>query len=524
MGPTAGRYLAARAATGGAAAILLALPGSGAHGLLAMSVLGLVAASSAGAWAVLRIHPAWKRTAIAATLALDLVIEAVLIGSTGASRSPFVLLIPLTIAASGLFFGVLGSMAVTLGSIAGYWSAILGVGGMSQGAAGLTSAFLLLLGILNGLVGRRAAAQAQEVHRVRDELERVLLDAETIVASLQTPLLCLDGRGEIRRVNGAAVRLLGLKTDEVGIALREAGDGARLGPLLDLIEEASREGGESCRELLLPGSDGCRATPVEVLVSSVRDRAGSTQGLVLLLNDLTKRKEIEAEQGRKERLAGIGELSGHLAHEIRNSLKPVVGSIELLASEIPQKGVPGELMAIILKESESLEAFLADFLTFSRDKTLTIEEVDLDTLIRAEIAAVSRHPACCPGVRISLLPGSSAGIALLDREALRSIMRNLLLNALEATDAGQVSVAWDDSGPGLKIVVEDTGIGLPDGDPELLFEPFCTHKPGGTGLGLSIARRLARRLGGDVILEHGGGRGARATLQLDNCCVQRRAA
>ncbi len=524
MGPSAGRYLGARAVTGAAAALLLALPGTGAHGALGPSVIALVAASSLAAVATLRLRPSWKQATVAATLALDLGIEAILIGATGASRSPFVLLIPLTIAASGLFFGIFGSMAVTLGAVAGYWGAILSMGGSREGAPGLTSAFLLLLGVLNGLVGRRAAAQIREVDRVRDELERVLLDAETIVASLETPLLCLDRHGEIRRVNGAAVRLLGLREDGLGMGLRDAGDLIRLSPLLDLIDESFREGGQSCREVLLSEMSGLRATPVEVLVSCVRDRAGRMQGLVLLLNDVTRRKEIEAEQARKERLAGIGELSGHLAHEIRNSLKPVVGSIELLAGEIPPDGVPGELMAIILKESESLEAFLADFLTFARDKSLTIEEVDLDTVIRAEIAAVSRHPACAPGVKIEIFAGSSPTIARLDREALRSIMRNLLLNALEATHAGRVTVAWDEAGPGLEIVVEDTGIGLPEGDPELLFEPFCTHKPGGTGLGLSIARRLSRRLGGDVTLEQGDGRGARAILRLDNSCVQRLAA
>jgi PAS domain S-box-containing protein len=524
MGPSAGRYLVARAVTGAGAAALLALPGMGGDRALGPLVIASVLASSAAAAAVLRLRPSWKRRALAATLALDLALEAILVGSTGAPRSPFILLFPLTIAASGLFFGFWGSMAVTLGAIAGYAGAVWSAGGTWEGAPLLMAVFLFFLGVLNGLAGRRAVAQSREMHRVRVELERVLLDAETIVASLETPLLCLDLQGEIRRANRAAAELLGLQTEPEGRFLLDSGERNRLVPLMNLIVESRREGGVSCHEVLLPSANGGGPTPVEVFVSSVRDRTGGRQGLVLLLNDLTRRKEQEAEQARRERLAGIGELSGNLAHEIRNSLKPVVGSIELLAGEIPRTGIAGELIEIILKEAESLEAFLADFLSFSRDKTLTIEEVDLDTVIRAEIAAVSRHPACAPGVVIERACGSPACTTYLDREALRTVLRNLLLNALEATQTGRVTVSWEGVDDGVRILVEDTGIGLPAVDPESLFEPFCTHKPGGTGLGLSIARRLARRLGGDVTLEGKTDGGVRAILRLDNCCVLRRAA
>jgi signal transduction histidine kinase len=248
------------------------------------------------------------------------------------------------------------------------------------------------------------------------------------------------------------------------------------------------------------------------------------QGLVVQMSDLTLRKEQEAEQARKERLAAIGELSGHLAHEIRNSLKPLVGSVELLEGEMPRDGNAGELVGIILREAESLEAFLSDFLAFSRDKTLTVRDFDLDELIDEQIAALSRHPAHKVGVALKWVPVESGEVLRTDRDAVRDILRNLVINALEATAEGGVRLFCNVAGPDIELVVEDTGIGLPEGDPEQLFEPFRTYKAGGTGLGLSVARRRARQLSGEVVLERRSNVGSRSRLLLRACRVEHRAA
>jgi len=513
VGPSTGRYLAARAALGGAVAAILALPAARAPQGLPLSVLTLVLVTSASGLLLLRFRPGWGRHILAATLGLDLAVESLLVGSTGAGRSPFVLLFSLSVAASGLFFGLLGSMGVAAGAVGGYWWGIVETGEPIAWAPLLTSFFLLFLGFLAGMLGRRIAVKSREVDRVRGELERVLLDAETIVASIGTPLLCLDRAGTVRRANRALAALLGAD-DLEGRSFSEIGVSPRLRPLVGFIEETKAADRDACREILLPASSGSPEVPVEVLVSCVRDRSGLSQGLVLLLRDLTSRKREEAEQARRERLACIGELSGHLAHEIRNTLKPVVGSIELLAGEIPLQGTAGELLEIILKESESLESFLTDFLSYTRDKSLTIEDVDLDDLLGSEVAAVRMHPARRPDVVVRAGGGAPGASVQTDRAMLSAALRNLLINALEATQAGRVEVSWSVEGERLEIAVSDTGVGLPDGDPEALFEPFCSHKPGGTGLGLSIARRLARRLGGDVILEPRAGGGARARLAL----------
>ncbi len=520
MRSSLGRYLAVRVLIGGVVTILLTLPATRAPDLLPPALLGLVVASTVLAAGAIRLLPTRDRSVIFVLNAFDLVAETVLVGATGVARSPFVLLFSLTIAMAGLSFGLTAGVVFAAAAALGYVTGIMRTGAPFDAAAAVAILCLLLLGLLAGLLGRRIAAERREITRVREELAQAQLDAESIVASLTSPLLCLDRDGRIRRANRPATKLLSLTDRPEGIPLEQGGDSDRLRPLCDLVRETLVAGEMSAAELLLPGSS---PTPIEVHASPVHDRNGGLRGLVLLINDLTRRKLAEAEHARTERLAVVGELSGHLAHEIRNSLKPVVGSIELLQGEIPHGGVPGELMAIILRESESLESFLTDFLTFARDKTLTFSEFDLDELIKEEVAALSRHPARTQSVRILAPRGPEPGIVRSDRGAVREILRNLVLNALEATSDGTVVISWRPDGERMELLVEDSGVGLPDVPPESLFEPFCTHKAGGTGLGLSIARRLARRLGGEVSLERRNP-GACARFTMSACRVLERAA
>lgn len=503
---------------------ILALPAARAPAGLAAGVLLFVAATSLLALLLGQIARRRQAAVLVPMVLLDLAAETTIIVLTGTARSPFVLLYSLTIAVAGLGMGLGGGIAGALVAAGAYWMAGVRFGQETGIAPSLTVVLLALLGFFAGLLGRRAAESDREVARVRGELERVELDAERIVESLAQPLLCLDATGRIRRANQAAVDLLRLCDRPEGLLLEEAGFRSRLLPILDRMERSLSSGAVMVEETELPDGSGA-AVPVEVALSPVRDGGGCICGVVMLLTDQTRRREQELEQARRERLAVVGELAGHLAHEIRNSLKPLVGSLEILAGDIPPTESNGELLSIVRRESDCLEAFLTDFLTFARDKCLTMETFDLDLLLREEAAAVRRHPSRRDGVAVELgEPDDSCPIEA-DREAVRGIIRNLLVNALEATEEGRVVMRRWTEGEDAAVLIEDTGTGLPACDTEALFEPFCTHKPGGTGLGLAISRRLARRLGGDVRLESRGEGGARATLWLAGAArAQRRAA
>ena len=284
MGPTLGRYLAVRAALGSAVAGLVALPAAAAPPLVPLLLLAWITASSLAGYLIYRRCLSGRSVLLGVLLAVDLAVEAALVAATGISRSPFVLLFTLTIAAGGLFYGVVGGVVMALGATICYWGVILRLGQPLGVAPVLSTLLLLVLGLLFGRLGRRMAWQSVEMNRVKRELERVQLDAETIVASLSGPLLCLDRTGGVRRINQAAASLLGLQGHLVGARLAEMGASERVAPLMDFVKQAF-QGAACSAEIELPHPDGKPATPVEVSASCVRDRGGVGTAADLSLQD-----------------------------------------------------------------------------------------------------------------------------------------------------------------------------------------------------------------------------------------------
>jgi two-component system sensor histidine kinase PilS (NtrC family) len=218
----------------------------------------------------------------------------------------------------------------------------------------------------------------------------------------------------------------------------------------------------------------------------------------------------------QERLASLGQLSAAIAHELRNPLAAISGSLELLMGECGPSERRRKLEAIVMREIERLDALVGDFLLYARPSPLEPTPTDLVALIRdlCEVlksdAAWGDNPVC--------LEAPDVLEARVDAGQVRQMLWNLLRNALEASERGAVvDVALERMGSCARIVIRDHGAGL---DPEIhehLFEPFRTTKTRGTGLGLAMVERSVRAHGGDVVLRpaDGGGTEARVLLPLE---------
>ncbi len=473
------------------------------------------------------------------TAALDVGAQAFVIARMGGPESVYLLLLALPILVWGLYQGIRGGAAVAVaGAVAdvcllwlrggtGSWLGARGglPAGMPPAVAFYQAFGLLLLGAFAGLLGRRIRQTEAQHEETCRELEQAQLDAESIINRLSRGLLCLDREGRISRLNARAENLLGSAGAPeapcgswVGRSLAEL---AADGPLVALARHLTDRLGASSEEthevLLDPaapipeGRDEGRA--LEVTTTPVLDHEGNPHGLVVLLSDQTPHRAREAERRRRERLVLIGELSAGLAHEIRNSLKPITGSVELLRDEI-SAGDPSRdaLMEIILRESESLENFLTEFLNFARDKNLEMEVLPLERVLGEEFESLNALPDG-PFTLSRPAPGENLLWVRADRGALRSVVRNLGLNALEA-GGGRITLGWRREGSQAVVFVRDHGPGIPESIRSKVFDPFFTTKPGGTGLGLAIARDLTDRLGGVMILEPAAGGGTIACVRL----------
>ena len=248
---------------------------------------------------------------------------------------------------------------------------------------------------------------------------------------------------------------------------------------------------------------------VDTTIVPFLDERGKPRQYLSIRNDITQRKLAEAKLRDEAALTQLGRLSAVVAHEVRNPLAGLKGSLQILASRLPAD-LPGrEIIPPMIARIDALERTVRDILTYSRPSIPKPQRFDLQRVI-ADAATSAR--ASVKAARIEIEPGSSVVHA--DPEMCRAVFLNLLLNACEAGGDGPVVVRQRLADSHLEIVVSDVGPGLPEEVRQQLFEPFVTTKPGGTGLGLPIARRLTRLQGGELTLQSNDRGGSDAVVRL----------
>jgi signal transduction histidine kinase len=202
-----------------------------------------------------------------------------------------------------------------------------------------------------------------------------------------------------------------------------------------------------------------------------------------------------------------------VAHEVRNPLAGVKGSLQVLRTRAATNTPDRTVIDAMIARLDALNAKVEDILRFARPRTPSFEPVAVHAVVVDAMASARAGTAGCP---IAAPQGNATVRA--DREMLRDVLLNLLMNACQSGSTAAVEVFVRDVDGRCQIDVADRGAGLGDGNPELLFTAFHTTKTSGTGLGLAIVRRLMSLQGGTVTLMNrdGGGAIARVTLPIAN--------
>jgi signal transduction histidine kinase len=218
---------------------------------------------------------------------------------------------------------------------------------------------------------------------------------------------------------------------------------------------------------------------------------------------------------RSARLALVGQIAAGLAHEIRNPLAGLQGSVEALADQVPRGNEVGrEFVKRSLSEIQRINDLVSDFVAFGRPSPVERSPVRLDELVRG-VAALLSSQARKRGVRIEVEGDERGGEVMLDGNKVKQALLNLILNGIEAMpDGGTLTVSILRAGDEVALGVRDEGPGIGTEDPEELFSPFFTTKEQGAGLGLSTARQIAEAHGGSLRVESLGERGARFVMRL----------
>lgn len=237
-------------------------------------------------------------------------------------------------------------------------------------------------------------------------------------------------------------------------------------------------------------------------------------GWILNFRDLTQLRHLEREVQARERMSALGRMAASIAHEIRNPLAAIAGSVSLLGSfgQVDEDG--RRLISIVRDESQRLNRTLNDFLAYARDYQYRWEPVDLRQLLQELEPLLRQHPLAA-GAELRLELGSLPIPLLGDNDRLRQVFWNLAANAFKAmAGTGLLTVRARPSAAGIRLEFSDTGPGVPPEDAERIFEPFHSGFAGGTGLGLATCYSIIEAHGGKLWVEPAATGGACFVLQL----------
>jgi two-component system sensor histidine kinase PilS (NtrC family) len=236
------------------------------------------------------------------------------------------------------------------------------------------------------------------------------------------------------------------------------------------------------------------------------DREGAA-GVICAFQDLTRIRRMEEQVRRSDRLAAIGELAAGMAHEIRNPLASLSGSITMLREELQLEGTGHELMEIVTSEISRLDALISDFLGFASPREPLVCRTDLGALAR-ETATLLRQAHQGPW-RIEVVEtGDSPFLAEVDPHLVRQVFWNLSRNAIEAMPAGgPLEIIVATAADTVTVAFADCGGGIPAAAMPKIFTPFFSTKERGTGLGLAIVFKIVEAHHGRVDVASSPGRG-----------------
>ena len=250
---------------------------------------------------------------------------------------------------------------------------------------------------------------------------------------------------------------------------------------------------------------------VDTTIVPLLGEGGKPRQYLAIRSDITQRKAAEVKLVEQSALAQLGQLAAVVAHEVRNPLAGVRGTLQVLRSRTATDASDRGIMDAMIARIDALNSKVEDILRFARPRSPIIENVDLKPVLTDAVASARAAAGSgCPDI---IMADGTAQISV-DREMLRDALLNLLLNACQSGTTAPIEIDVREQDGTCMIEIADRGSGFGGQDPERLFEAFHTTKKSGTGLGLAIVRRLLMLQGGTVTLvaREGGGATAKITL------------
>ena len=369
----------------------------------------------------------------------------------------------------------------------------------------------LAVSYLSALLANKLRQVDVKLKHTSGALENLQALHENIIQSITGGLITTGLDGHITLVNPAAQKLLErAEEDLLGQAVHQL--------FLDPLPHG--DSGPAHGEVRWLAPNGYRKT-FRVLVSALTVPDRETLGFVYTFDDLTEIRRLEREVRIQDRLAAVGRLAAAIAHEIRNPLTSIAGSVSML-SGIPDLGEEHrQLLQIVTRESERLNSIITDFLAYSRARQYRFAKVDLLPLLDDTLTLLEhRLAAQSSGVRVERKYSVKEALTSADGDKLKQVFWNFCENAVRAmSGGGTLTVSVEASGEDWQVNFADTGPGMSQQLIEKVFEPFQSQFEGGTGLGLAIVYQIVQAHEGKVWARSKPGQGSVFVLRLRRFAV-----
>lgn len=371
-------------------------------------------------------------------------------------------------------------------------------------------AFTVVALLVNHL-GEELRTKGKQLRQKQLDYDKLEAFHQNVIQSLDSGLITTDRVGDISFMNKTAYRILGIDpstqpSPELDTLLSDLKTGLP-------IESAHLGDVPRREEITFRRPDG-RIIHLGLSKSELKDISGVPVGSILIFQDITQIKEMAEQIKRADRMVSIGKMAAGIAHEVRNPLASLMGSIQVLKEEMKLSGSNLNLMNIILRESERLNRLVTDFLLFAHPPKTEFGPIMLNELVNETLEMLRNSPQFNGHISISKEFSHDARV-LGDANQLRQVFWNLLLNAAqEMQGGGNLRVVVESTEGSIHVSVSDTGRGISDQDKGKIFEPFFTTKESGTGLGLAIVHRIIETHGGEVWVDSKTGSGTTFTLLL----------
>ncbi|MCG6534802.1 MAG: ATP-binding protein, partial [Syntrophales bacterium LBB04] len=340
----------------------------------------------------------------------------------------------------------------------------------------------------------------------------------SIIESVETGIMTINLQGRIKSFNRAAEEVTGFTFADV-----ENRNIVEVFPGFAQVQEKIRGNDDKYsskdRYNIEFARDNNNKLILSCLVSTLKGSTGKRIGDIVIFQDITSLLEMEEALAKSKRLAIIGEMAAGLAHEMRNPLASLSGSIQILKRDLQLNAVDEKLMQIILRGKDQLDHVIKDFLLLARAAPGDRETVFIKEIIEGVIESIQYLPDWNNDIRVRLDLSDNLSV-FANRTEIREVIWNLLMNAVQSMpEGGELSVEtrkiYDGTnGETLEMQVSDTGYGIDEEYLDRIFEPFFTTKERGTGLGLAIVNRIIEGYKGKILIRRGVEKGTICKVSL----------